>query len=386
MLQGHDIICFAPTDWWGMNPSCTTHIMQVFSTKNHILYINPFSSDLLGEKKNITRRIPRKIKSIAKCLKRMGKNFHVFSPIFLPVHGKRIFDNINNALLHFQLTAVCRLIRMKKPILWVENPRAADILNCFKSKAIVFHVSDLFSKSRYVGNKDKLRERENHIINISNLVICVSQSLYENISRRHENVVYVPHGVDFDLFRAAASNPPLEEIAHIPKPIAGYYGTLTANNDIELLLSCARHLPDVSFVLAGQITSGDYTDLAKLPNVYLLGKLPYGKIPALCASFDVCMLQWKMTDWIRSCNPLKLMEYMSSGKPIVSVPINEVVNKYSKLLSIAYNKNDFREAIVWELENDTHERSRRRIKIAQKCSWDNHITKISKQIMAVIEQ
>lgn len=387
MLNGQDIVCFAPTDWWGMNPSCTTHIMQKLSEENRILYVNPFSSDLLGEKKNIARRIPRKIKSIAQYLRRQGNNLHVFSPVFLPVQGKRFFDNFNNALLHFQLRVVCRLIGIRKPILWVENLRAADMLDWFDSKTTVFHVSDIFSKSRYVANKEKLLEREDRVIKKSNLVICVSRSLYEIRSKHHQNVVYLSHGVDFARFReAAAENTPLEEVSHLPKPIAGYYGTMTANNDIGLLLWCARHLPDVSFVLAGQITSGDYSELARLPNVYLLGKMPYEKIPALCASFDVCLLQWKMTEWIRCCNPLKLMEYMASGKPIVSIPIDEVTNKYSEVISIAYSKEEFCDAIVWELENDTLERSNRRIEIAREHSWDNHVEQISKWIMSAIYQ
>lgn len=387
MLNGQDIVCFAPTDWWGMNPSCTTHIMQMLSKENHVLYINPFSSDLLGEKKNITRRIPRKIKSIAKYLRRPGNNLHVFSPVFLPVQGKRIFDDFNNALLRFQLRAVCRLIGISKPIIWLENLRATDVLDWFDSKAIVFHVSDLFSESRYVGNKEKLLEREDSIMKKSDLVICVSQSLHEIKSKHHENVVYLPHGVDFDRFReAVAENAPLEEVSHIPKPIAGYYGTMTANNDIELLLWCAIRLPKVSFVLAGQIVSGDYSKLAQLPNVYLLKKMPYEKIPFLCASFDVCLLQWKMTEWIRCCNPLKMMEYMASGRPLVSVPIQEVVEKYSDVVSVAYSKEEFSEAITWELQNDTPERSNFRVEIAKEHTWDNHVRDISKWIMTTIHQ
>jgi len=352
--------------------------MQKLSEENRILYVNPFSSDLLGEKKNIARRIPRKIKSIAQCLRRQGNNLHVFSPVFLPVQGKRFFDNFNNALLHFQLRVVCRLIGIRKPILWVENLRAADMLDWFDSKTTVFHVSDLFSKSRYVANKEKLLEREDRVIKKSNLVICVSRSLYEIRSKHHKNVVYLSHGVDFDRFReAAAENTPLEEVSHLPKPIAGYYGTLTAHNDIELLRYCATHLRGISFVFAGQITGGDYGELSKLPNVHFLGKLPYEQIPALCSSFDICLLQWKMSKWIRFCSPLKFFEYMASGKPIVSVPIDEIVENYSEVVSVVGTEEEYCKAITWELNNDTNERAHRRIEIAREHSWDNHVEQLS---------
>ena len=201
---------------------------------------------------------------------------------------------------------------------------------------------------------------------------------------QRNNVFYIPHGVDFELFREAAQKRErIKELAGVPKPTAGYFGTMTAHNDIELLLWCARKLPNVSFVLAGQITGGDYSQLKQMNNVYFLGRLPYEKIPQLCAYFDVCMLQWKMSEWIECCNPLKMFEYMASGKPIVSVPIKEAM-QYSDIISIAHSKEQFTDAIRWELLNDTPERAERRIEIAREHSWDKHVEKISELIVNTI--
>ncbi len=160
---------------------------------------------------------------------------------------------------------------------------------------------------------------------------------------------------------------------------------MAASNDIDLLVTCARSLPFVSFVFAGQITAGDYTELLSLPNVHHLGKLPYEKIPSLCAGCDVCLLAWKMRDWIRSCNPLKMFEYMASGKPIVSVPITEAI-QYSEIISIAHNKEQFAEAIRWELQNDTPERSRRRIQVASDNNYERYIDKLSSIILNTIAE
>jgi glycosyltransferase involved in cell wall biosynthesis len=381
MIENFDIICFSPSDWWGMNPSSAMHIMKRLAEKNRILYINPFSSDLLGEKKGMLKRIPRKVKSISKWMRNPQRNLFVFSPIFLPFHGIPFIDNLNNVLLRKQILSVCKLIGIKRPILWVENLRAADMLDWFDSRLIIYHVSDLFTESRYIVNKQKLQERENRVIDKSNLLICVSKSIHNVKSAKHANVHYLPHGVDYKLFREATEKrESAEEVIHIKRPIAGYFGTMTANNDIELIEWCARRLPEVSFVLAGQITSGDYSELSSISNVHLIGKIPYEKIPSLCASFNVCMLQWKMSKWIEYCNPLKMFEYMASGKPIVSVPIKEAM-KYSDIISIAYSKEQFAGAIRWELLNDTPERVRRRIAIAREHSWDNHIIEISQLII-----
>ena len=386
MIEGYDIVCFAPSDWWGMNPSCTTHIMSELAKHNRVLYINPFSSDLLGgigsrHRRGLAARIGRKFRSLTRGVQRPAENLYVISPVFLPFQGSPLADAFNNVLIRMQIKRACKRFGFDTPLLWLENVRAADAIGWFNPKLIVYHVSDLFTQDKYTVNQGKLQTREARISSASDLLICVSQKLYDLKRSERDNVHYIPHGVDFDLFREAAEDTaPLPELADIPKPIAGYFGTMTANNDIEMMTYCARHLPHVSFVFAGQITAGDYSELGSLDNVHLLGKLPYEKIPHLCASFDVCMLSWKMNSWIRHCNPLKFFEYMASGQPIVSIPIAEIEENYSDLVSIAETNEAFCKAICHELEHDTPDRADRRVAVANEHSWTKHAEKLSKII------
>ena len=359
--------------------------MQELSKDNSVLYINPFSSDILGakssgKKKGLSVRIKRKLKSMFSGLKKINSSLHVFSPFVIPIQGKTVFDSFNNFFLRLQIKFVFRIIGFTSPILWIENIRAANALQWFKSVMVVYHVSDLFAKDSYSSNQKALEAKEQYVSDRSDLTICVSDELYDMKKDLWDNVHYLPHGVDFELFRDASERPiALDVLSGIPHPVAGYFGTMTANNDIEMMVYCARTLPDVSFVFAGQITTGDYSELASLNNVYLLGRLPYNEIPQLCAAFDVCMLQWKVTDWIRHCNPLKMLEYMASGNPIVSVEINEA-KKYKDIISITETKEDFCRALMWEIENDNDERKKKRVEIASRHSWSSNVEKISEMI------
>ncbi len=385
MPTSKEVVCFAPNDWWGMNPSCTTHYMLRLSKERRVLWVNPFGSDLLaggraGLRSGLAVRVRRKLGSLARFLKHPQENLYVFSPAFLPVQGRSSLDALNNAVLGAQIRTVCLALGFEKPVLWFENPRAADLMGRFSPCATVFHVSDLFASDTYTSASDRQREREARLSAECDLLICVSRALFELKLAARGNVHYVPHGVDYDLFRAAAQQGAVpEEISGVPRPIAGYFGTMTANNDIEMMEYCARRLPQVSFVFAGQITTGDYSVLRRLKNVYLLGRLAYERIPALCASFDVCMLQWRVTEWIRKCNPLKMLEYMASGRPIVSVEIEEAV-QYADVISIAKTREEFCRAIQWELEHDTEQRRARRIQIASMHSWEAHTERITQLI------
>jgi glycosyltransferase involved in cell wall biosynthesis len=382
VLNDRQIICFAPSDWWGMNPSCTTHIMRRLAVNNKTMYVNPFSSDIsAGIKKGIWTRLWRKIKSVLKVVRQPCKNLYVFSPAFFPMQGRPWIDWLNNQMLYIQFRILCKILGFKRPILWIENLRSADLIPWFDFRFLVYHVSDLFTQNKYTSNWKALEQREEKVLSCADLVVCVSDPLYKLQSSKHKDVHYVPHGVDYEKFRhAVESGDVLPELHNISHPIAGYFGTMTGNNDIDLLRYCAEHLPSVSFVFAGQITGGDYGELLKFPNVHYLGRLPYDKIPLLCAGFDVCMLQWRMSDWIRNCNPLKLQEYMASGRPIVSIPIREIENKYSHLISVAQTKEEYCSAIQWEIENDTSARSAARIEIARQHGWDYHVEEISQLI------
>lgn len=363
--------------------------MQRLAACNRVIWINPVSSDLLAvrSRRGLLTRMKRKIKSLFRFVKKKNKNLFILSPFFVPIQGNIFFDFINNALLKLQLGTLMLFLKVKNPLLWIENVRAADFLESFNWRLVIYHVSDNFQYCPYTHNKDKLRKREKAVSQRSDLTICVSKELYNLKKAGRNNVYYLPHGVDFDYFRRSAeSKQQYVRISDTPKPVVGYFGTLTAMNDIELLEYCAEQLPDVSFVIAGVVTSGDYTRLNQMPNVHMIGKIPYSDIASLCGSFDVCLLPWKINEWIKSCNPLKFFEYMASGKPIVSVPIREVAENYADILSVAHTKEQFCQAILWELENDGNQRKERRMSAAKNHSWDRHIQSLAELINSRLNQ
>jgi len=380
MIEEHDIVCFGPGDWWQMNPSCTQHIMRRLSKRNRVLYVNPISSDLPAKvSRGIGKRLLRKAKSTLRTVRRESANLHTMSPVFLPVQGRPGLDRFNNWVIRRQIAVVLRVLRLRPSILWLENARAADALSWYPGAISVYHVSDDFAECPYTRNQEALRRREQRITQASDLLVCVSRRLHDaKRALRGDAVEYLPHGVDFSKFEEVRRQGTRSKyLVDVPRPIAGYYGTLTAQNDIELLTWCAEKAPDISFVFGGTITAGDYSRLQALPNTRFLGQIPYEDIAALACSFDICLLPWRMTDWIDSCSPLKLYEYLASGRPIVSVPIPQVVEECSGLVSVAGSKEEFLAGLRHELAADTDARSVARIAAAAGHSWEHHLETLS---------
>lgn len=384
MIKGLEILCFGPGDWWHMNPNCTMHTMRRLSKHNRILYINPFSSDFpKGIRSGLFRRIRRKLLSIVQSVRRVSDHLYTFSPVFFPLHGNRWIDGLNNLSIRIQIAIVCCVLRMRPSTLWIENVRAADAMNWYPEAMVVYHVSDDFTACPYARNRDALIRRDKMLTVQADLVLCVSKPLLDlKSSTRDNNIHYLPHGVDFQKFNEAAQLPvPPQEYSHISRPVVGYFGTLTAQNDIEILEYCASNAPDLSFIFAGSVTGGDYRVLRSLSNTHFLGFVPYDRIHRLAASFDVCLLPWRLTDAIVNCNPLKFLEYMATGRPIVSVPLPQIAHMAEGMVSFARTKEQFLLAIRWELEYDNKRRQSQRVEMARCNGWDAHALKLSRLLL-----
>ena len=84
--------------------------------------------------------------------------------------------------------------------------------------------------------------------------------------------------------------------------------------------------------------------LEKLPNFRRLDAVPYERLPSFAARFDVAVMPYRLTEHTRTANPLKLREYIATGKPVVSAPLPEAL-RFAKHIRIAGDAVAFTAAI-----------------------------------------
>jgi glycosyltransferase involved in cell wall biosynthesis len=80
------------------------------------------------------------------------------------------------------------------------------------------------------------------------------------------------------------------------------------------------------------------------------------------------------------CNPVKAREYLAMGKPVVSVPIPEVVETMGDVVAIATSPSEFLEKVEWELVNDCPERREARIQKVSSETWESRMEEISRLV------
>jgi glycosyltransferase involved in cell wall biosynthesis len=102
----------------------------------------------------------------------------------------------------------------------------------------------------------------------------------------------------------------------------GFVGALYEWIDWELIAEVARALPECDFVFVGPHDGRRAVKrLGRLTNVVLLGARPYDRVPAYVQAFDVCWVPFDQSRTSRAANPIKIYEYLSLGKAVVSTPV-----------------------------------------------------------------
>ena len=372
-MQVKSIIHFSGDDYWISNPHSRYHIVKAFwSRGKRILWINPIGVRFPSlKKKGTSSRIFRKIRSLSMLLKKADENFYVYTPFLIPQFKESGVQLVNNYLLKFQILIICKLLKIKNPILFFTSPLYANALFLIKHDKSIYYYSDKYVHFRELSedNKRYLIALDEKLYKNVNLILCASKMIYDDLKEKSGKIVkYMPHQVDFEFFNQTKNTITPDDIRNIPRPIIGYYGTLTPSNDWELIEYLAKARPNYNFVLIGR-KEIHIESLEKLHNVHFLGKKDYNQIPAYGTNFDVCIMFWTMKEWIKNSSPLKLKEYLALGKPVVSVFIQEISYNFGEVVYIAKSNIDFLKLLDRALTDDNTERIRKGIKLVKDDSW-----------------
>jgi glycosyltransferase involved in cell wall biosynthesis len=368
-----DVLCFGGEDWWYCNRGhIDMQLMRRYAKYGTTLYVNSIvmQKPNIREGKMFFRRLLRKVKSVSTGLKMSDTCFWVFSPLTLPVHHLNWAEPVNETILRWQVHRVVHKLRMSKPIIWVACPAACDTAIKMKNSFLVYQRTDRYEEYPNV-DPGIIRKYDQKLKTAADLTLFVSSSLYEQEHSQCRNALFLDHGVDYDVFATAEQTPyKPKDIAHIPRPIIGFFGAIDDHtSDIPFIEKIVDLLPEMSFVFVGKASS-DVSRLKNKKNTWLLGQKPYEQIPHYGKCFDVAIMPWRQNRWIEMCNPVKLKEYLALGKPIVSTPFAEL-QKYRDEVYEAKTPQEFAQRVEKALAEDSPAKIAARRQKVRHASWES---------------
>lgn len=368
MLYNRDILCFSH-DWTG-DPLSKTHLMRLLARNSRVLWVNSIGYRAPAVSTRDLRRAWNKLIAAANPLQEVEKNIFILNPLIVPAYGIAAITDFNRHFLRFQVRRAMRRLGFCRPINWIFNPAAALIAGHLGEEQLIYYCVDEYTAFSGVP-ASSLLAMELQLLKKADLVIVSAQKLLDSKRTHNPNTHLVRHGVDHGHFRKALETgtqiPP--EIAHLPRPIIGYFGLIASDwVDMDLLVRVAQSFSHGSLVLIGKSTM-DLSPLQAFANVHLLGRKPYTSLPAYCKGFDVGLIPFPINQATLHSNPLKAREYLAAGLPVISTAIPEV--ETLGLCRIGSDHDRFCDEIraALQLPGPSQERSR----LVENESWESRL-------------
>ena len=360
-----DVLVFPVVDWQGcfQRPQ---HLSLELARRGHRVFY--FSTEFFAEH----------------CLCEMGANPVAEGVYWVRLPGGASPPNIYRDIpSDVQLAAMengIRKLRREQNIGFtvsiVDYPFWQPLIRQICNNVTVYDCMDDYSS--FVNSGRPARDLEWKMAADADLAVCSSEHLRKRMRKRRESVL-VRNAVDAGHFATAP-----EKLAIEPNGrTAGYWGVTAEWTDIKLLAFAARALPDVRFVLVGDIVRIDVSELKKMPNVILAGAVPYEQLPAYLHAFDVCMLPYRICDHVLSCDPVKLWEYMAAGKPVVAVRFPEI-ERLKGLITLTKTREQFVEGIRSAIEGKDRLRAAARGEFARENSWSRRCGELCESVAPLI--
>lgn len=395
MIHDQSIICFAGEDWWYHHQHSKNHLMRRFARAgNRVIFVNSISMGLPSRgSPDFVSKIKRKLRSYAKAVRVTEEGIVVVSPLVVPFYSSRLAQAINRWLLVLQMKMLMMAFDMRRPILWIAIPTALGVAGRLGERALIYQVSDKYDANQmdHATASDIIAEMHDDLLKRADLVYYSGRKLFEEEPAQNPDVArkakLLEQAVDYDHFASATSQgwKPPDDIAAVPHPRLGYFGAIDSwLLDQELIRHVSQKRPEWHWVLIGLRASP--LGIEALENVHYLGSKPYSFMPCYASAFDVCVLPW-VTDneFVNYGSPIKVREYLATGKPVVITPIYEY-ERLDGILRISRGYDDFIAKVEDALTNDSDLQRSSRQQAVRHSTWDARAEEVSADIAKLINR
>jgi len=276
------------------------------------------------------------------------------TPVALPGLSRPGVRATTAPLLRAQISWALRRLRIRPTA--VVAGCLEDVLGRWDGAVSVLYVTDdHVAGAGLMGlSADRLRAQERQAVARADVVAVVSPQLAEHWSARGADPVLIPNGC----YPASGGAAPAPAFTDLPKPVAGLVGQLTERIDVGLLEAVAD--AGLSLLLVGPYDPRwepeRFAALIARPNVHHTGRVPAGEIPSYLAAMDVGLTPYASTPFNQASFPLKTLEYLGAGLPVVSTDLpgsrwlrDDLASSdpaaASQLMALAGGKTEFAAAV-----------------------------------------
>jgi teichuronic acid biosynthesis glycosyltransferase TuaH len=290
------------------------HMAERLAERAPVLYVDPPLSRLTP------RNDPRLAASLqGPSLRRVDGGFWRLTPVVAPFPMRPGMRRVTERLVRRALAAAVRAIGMDVGALVTAWP-SLDVFGSCHERLRVWWAQDDFAAGAELMGQDAARVTagERARADASDLVIAANPNVAARLADAGHDVELIPYGSDPASFAHVEDAVPAAGVA-LAAPVAVLIGHM--NERVEPALLHAVVDRGVSLLLVGPTTRSGaqwLEGLAQRPGVRWVGDQPFADLPAFLAHAQVGLVPYADSAFNRASFPLKTLEYLSAGLPVVA--------------------------------------------------------------------
>lgn len=318
------------------------HLAEQLSALVPVLYVDPPVSPLtpLRHRDAASRLARPRLRAQAPRLARL-------SPVVQPGPSRKGLTGWTTALTRQYLRrATSRLGGDVRAVIsaW---PQFGVFGSCRETVRIYWAQDDFVGGASLLGlNSGHLAARERAVAAGADLVIAANPLVADTWRDRHRRVTLIPYGADVSAYHAV-DTVPVPPDAGLEGPVAGFVGQLNRRTDLRLLEAVADR--GRSLLLVGPKDPGFEPErlaaLLRRPNVRWVGAKPFRALPGYLRSIDVGLVPYGDSAFNRGSFPLKTLEYLAAGRPVVATDLPAIRWLATDLVRVATEPTAFADEV-----------------------------------------
>ena len=351
------IVCLSHTHW----SSCPSRTQQLMSRlpEAEILFFEP-----PGRKPEPNGRKVRPNVTVYQ----LPKTVDLFS-------GTKPIARYNRRRITACVAKTMKRHRFREPLLWCTTPENVHQLDDLPHRGLVYDCHHYWSNLPI--------QWEGDLAAVADVCFVASDGLMDRLAPCNQNLVLLPNGVNFPLFRRDTVDVPADVADLAGKPVVGFVGTLHADLDMAPLIRCADAHPEWTFLLIGPTNRSPYlAHLQGRENIRLLGKRPLVDIPDYLSVCTACVHLLRKHDEDSDVLHYRIYEYMAAGKPTAAMEWKHQRQEYPDVVHAARTAEEFIHQCEIAMKEDPEDLLRRRRDYGSAAAWDERAEQI-RQILEV---
>lgn len=360
-----DAIVFFAGSTWDEIPGTDVNLALALSDSTPIIWVDPAVPATHYVR---SRSRPPNRTSI------INENLVRFSVVGLPGSSKAVSRTLTQAYLHHQLRSYLRESQIYPSAVIVASPSAAFPRGVGGTKAFV--VTDNWPAGAHMMGIDRARVIDLMTRNLqaADVVTAVSPALTEYLKTLSPKVdiCLLPNGCSPDMFAMSSERPP--DVA--ASPYAVLAGHVNERIDVTALNAVAHS--GVKLVIVGPRTESDpacteaIDQLFDHPNVSWVGSKSRRETSIYITHAAVGITPYRINDFNAQSFPLKTLDYLSAGIPVVSTDLPATRWLNTDLVTLAGSPDEFAKIVEEVCRNPiaSSTSSQARRELAASHSWN----------------